>query len=444
MERLIIKKKLANLPPFTAQVTDLCHEGRGIARIEGKTTFISGALPGETVEAIYTLRRTNYDEARVVHVITPSSARVTPACAHYGVCGGCSMQHMDQTLQIQHKQHVLLSHLQHFGKTAPETVLPPLTGPAYGYRRKARLGVRYVIKKEKLLIGFREANGRYLADVSQCEILDPRVGLKLEALRTLIAGFTHYDHIPQIEVAAGDKAVALIFRHMVPLDEKELAQLCDFGATHHFHIYLQSAGPDSVTRLYPQNDAAPLQYRLPAYDVEMLFQPTDFTQVNAEINQRMVSRALELMELSPQDTVLDLFCGLGNFTLPMARHCQHVTGVEGDATMVKRAYENAAHNQIENVTFYSADLAGDFQQAPWFKPVYNKLLIDPPRSGAQTIVEQLPHLRIQHIVYVSCNPATLARDASILISQGYRLRAAGVMDMFPQTGHVESIAVFTR
>ncbi|MFN7096263.1 MAG: 23S rRNA (uracil(1939)-C(5))-methyltransferase RlmD [Gammaproteobacteria bacterium] len=427
---------------FTASIIDLSHDGRGVAHINGKTTFISGALPQETVTAQYTNKRSQFDEAKMIDVITASTERAQPPCQHFGVCGGCSLQHMSPTLQIQHKQQTLLNQLQHFGHITPEQILPPITGPTLGYRRKARLGVRYVRKKQRLLVGFREMNGRYLADLQQCEVLDPRVGKKLTELATLIGKLKHYDHIPQIEVAAGDKQVALIFRHMVTLDEDEKQQLCDFGQVHQFDIYLQPAGMDSIHKIFPDDNSLRLSYTLQNEDLELLFHPADFTQVNSNINQQMIQQALHLLALSPTDNVLDLFCGLGNFTLPMAKHCQHVTGIEGDAAMVKRGYENAAHNKLNNVTFYSANLMEDFTHAPWFKADYDKVLLDPPRAGAQEIVTHLAKLHVKRIVYVSCHPATLARDAGILMQHGYRLKCVGVMDMFPHTEHVESIAMF--
>jgi 23S rRNA (uracil1939-C5)-methyltransferase len=429
---------------FMTTITDLSHDGRGIAHINGKTTFVKGALPNETVSAQYTNKRSQFDEAQLVEVITPSAERVQPPCQHFGVCGGCSIQHMSPALQIQHKQQVLLNQLKHFGHVEPESILPPLTGPTLGYRRKGRLGVRYVRKKQRLLVGFREINGRMLADLKQCEVLDPRVGKKLTDLAALITNLTHYDHIPQIEVAAGDDKVALIFRHMVALDDVEKQQLCAFGQAHHFDIYLQPAGMDSIHKIYPDDGNLRLSYKLPHEQLELLFHPADFTQVNIDINQQMIQQALNLLDLSSTDTVLDLFCGLGNFTLPMAKHCRHVTGVEGDANMVKRGYENAQHNHIENVDFYSANLMEDITHAPWFKPGYDKILIDPPRAGAQEIVTHIAKLAVKRIVYVSCHPATLARDAGILVQQGYRLKCVGAMDMFPHTEHVESIAMFEK
>jgi 23S rRNA (uracil1939-C5)-methyltransferase len=429
---------------FTATITELSHEGRGIAHVDGKITFITGALPTETVEATYTHRRKNLDEARVVEILEPSNLRSTPACAHFGICGGCSMQHMQAELQVQYKQGVLLNHLQHFGQVTPDTLLPPLVGDSYGYRRKARLGVRYVRKKQRLLVGFREINGRYLADVEACEVLDPRIGHKLIALRELIEKLPHYDHIPQVEVAAGDTDIALVLRHMVALTDDEIQQFCDFAALHNFHLYLQPGGTDTIHKIWPRDNRERLSYHLTTGNVELLFHPADFTQVNVSINQQMVAHAIELLALTSNDRVLDLFCGLGNFTLPLARFCKQVTGVEGDAKMVERGYENAAHNNLTNVEFYSADLFSDFTHLPWFKPVYDKILLDPPRSGAEAIIRQLPALNVNTIVYVSCNPATLARDAGIMVAHGYRLSKAGVMDMFPHTSHVESIALFEK
>lgn len=434
-----MNKVLSN---FEAVITDLSHDGRGISHINGKTTFIRGALPNETVKAQYTNKRSQFDEANLIEIIVPSAERVTPPCQHFGVCGGCSLQHMSPALQITHKQAVLLNHLKHFGQIEPDQILAPITGATLGYRRKGRLGVRYVRKKERLLVGFREINGRMLADLKQCEVLDPRVGVHLTDLIQLVSNLAHYDHIPQIEVAMGDEKTALIFRHMVPFDQTEIQQLCEFGQTHEFDIYLQPAGVASIHKIWPQDENLRLSYKISQEKLELLFHPADFTQVNADINQKMIQQALELLDISPNDCVLDLFCGLGNFTLPIAKHAKQVTGVEGDAEMVKRGNENAAHNQLENASFYSANLMEDCSQMPWFKPIYDKILIDPPRTGAENIINHLPKLKAKRIVYVSCNPATLARDAGILVKQGYRLKCAGVMDMFPHTEHVESIALF--
>lgn len=429
---------------FETTITTLSHDGRGIAHINGKTTFIKNALPGETIRATYTNKRSQFDEAILNEVLIPSADRAMPPCAHFGVCGGCSLQHMSPALQIQYKQEVLLNHLQHFGNIQPETLLSPLTAATTQYRRKARLGVRYVRKKQRLLVGFRENNGRYLAELSSCAVLDSRIGTKLTLLADCIMQLKHYDHIPQIEVAAGDSQIALIFRHLQPLDPEEITLLMQFGDQHHFDIYLQPAGMESIHKIWPQAQPERLTYAIPQENLQLAFHPAHFTQVNAQINLQMIQQALHLLDLQPEDTVLDLFCGLGNFTLPMAKHSQHVIGVEGDAAMVKQGYENATLNQLSNVEFYSTNLMEDFTHQPWFKKTYTKILLDPPRAGAEAIVNQIAKLKAKRIVYISCNTATLARDAGILVKQGYRLKTAGIMDMFPHTAHVESIALFER
>lgn len=433
----------SNMSNPTVDITALSHEGRGVAHLDGKTVFIEGALPGEKVTFSYTKKHRHFDEGRVTEILTTSPERVTPRCPHYGVCGGCSQQHFSHELQIQNKQNVLLDSLQHIGKVTPQTILLPLLGPQWAYRYKARLGVKYVEKKQKLLIGFREKQGRYLADLTRCEVLHPAVGEHLEALRELIANLENYRHIPQVEVAIGDEDVALVLRHMVPLSFQDLEKLKQFAVAKNFKIYLQPAGPESVTLLAPEGSDPDLFYRLPEFDLTLYFHPLDFTQVNPAINRQLVSMALRLLELNGNDRVIDFFCGLGNFTLPMARFAQHVVGVEGSGAMVQRAAFNAEKNHITNVSFYAANLMEPAAGKPWYAK-YNKILLDPPRTGAIELIQQFP-FTAERVVYVSCNPATLARDAACLVQQhGYQLKSAGILDMFPQTSHVESIAVFEK
>jgi 23S rRNA (uracil1939-C5)-methyltransferase len=322
-------------------------------------------------------------------------------------------------------------------------VLAPLTDSPWGYRRKARLSVKFVEKKGRVLVGFRESNGRYVADITRCEVLHPAVGERIQAITALIETLDAKRDIPQIEVAAGDDLVALIFRHLQPLSVHDRDALVEFGKTHELGIYLQPGGIDSVAPLWPE--AARLSFRLPAYQVELDFQPLDFIQVNAGMNRRMIDHALSLLDPQPADRVLDLFCGLGNFTLPLARRAARVAGVEGEAGLVRRAAENARRNNIDNVDFFSADLAADQRATPWAKADYDLLLLDPPRSGAAAVLEYLPKRGVRRVVYVACHPGSLARDAGILVEQhGFRLASAGVMDMFPHTAHVESIALFER
>jgi 23S rRNA (uracil1939-C5)-methyltransferase len=424
-------------------ITDLSHDGRGVAHIDGKAVFVSGALAGERVRLRFTGKHRHYDEATIEEIVRASPDRVAPRCAHFGVCGGCALQHLDPAAQITAKQRVLLENLERIGKVSPATVLPPLTDSPWGYRRKARLSVKHVDKKGRVLVGFRESNGRYVADIRTCEVLDPAVGLRIEKIAALIETLDAKREIPQIEVAVGDDLAALVFRHLHPLSEHDLSALREFGAANQLGIFLQPGGIDSVMALWPEY--ARLNFRVPAYDVELEFRPLDFVQVNAGMNRRMIDLALGLLDAQPQDRVLDLFCGLGNFTLPLARRAAHVTGVEGEAGLVRRAAENAQRNAITNAQFHAADLAADQRTAPWAKADYELLFLDPPRSGAEAVLEYLPRRGVRRVVYVSCHPASLARDAGTLVNlHGFVLKSAGVMDMFPHTAHVESIALFDR
>ena len=427
--------------PVPAQVESFNHDGRGVAHVDGKAVFIEGALPGEEVLFTYVAQHKRYDEGTVVQILKPSPQRVAPRCTHFNICGGCSLQHIEATAQIEAKQQVMLDNLRQIGRVEPEQILPPLRGPHWGYRRRARLGVKFVIKKDRLLVGFREKRSALLADLERCEVLHPSVGERLPELRALIAGLSAYQSIPQIEVAVGDAATALVFRTLEVLGPSDREKLKAFGRSYDFEIYLQTAGPESVTALWPET--AQLSYRLED-GIELFFTPTDFVQINSEINRAMVTQVLGLLDIQPQERVLDLFCGLGNFTLPLARHAAHVVGVEGDAGLVQRAKDNALHNDIKNAEFYAADLSQDLTQQAWAGQNVDKILLDPPRTGALEIVRQLPLFGAASIVYVSCHPATLARDAEELVQRGYTLSAAGVMDMFPHTTHVESIALFTR
>lgn len=430
----------------TALIEKLSHDGRAIARIDGKTTFIQGALAGEQVLFEYVRKKRDYDEGRLLEVLEASPYRVPAKCPHYEVCGGCSLQHLSPTQQIIEKEQQLLDLLQRVGHCEPEVVLAPISADHWHYRNKARLSVRYVEKKQATLIGFRErVNPRYITEINQCPILNQKVSESIPALRQLLDSFEVPSSIAQIEVAAGDDDVALIFRNLEELSEGDSTKLQVFAKQYHFRIYLQPAGPDSVFLLYPQEAEAYLHYALPEWHVGFQFHPTDFTQVNARLNEKMIAQALFLLDLTPDDIVLDLFCGLGNFSLPMAKHCLKVIGVEGSAHMVARASDNAALNQIVNTAFFSANLDDDAAITGLKSYGCHKLLLDPPRTGALTIVKHIDQIAPQRIVYVSCNPATLARDSDILVNQhGYRLLSAGVMDMFPHTAHVESIALFEK
>jgi len=426
-----------------AVVTALSNEGRGIAHVDSEIVFIDGALPGERVTFRYTARRRGIAEGAVVELIERSPQRIEPRCPQFGVCGGCSLQHLAPQEQLRFKEDVLRGQFQRIGQVEPREWLPPLEGASWGYRRRARLAVRWVAKKGGTLVGFRERHSAFVAAVDECAVLDPRVGTRLRELGELIDGLSIKTQVPQIEVSMGDDQVALAFRNLAPFSAADRERLIGFGQAHGFQIYQQPGNESTIERLWPAE--AELTFRIPEFDVELAFLPTDFTQVNAGINQRMVARALALLEPGPQERVLDLFCGLGNFTLPLARRAGYVVGVEGEAGLVERARGNARRNGLDNVEFHVANLAGEVEALPWMRQSYDKILLDPPRSGAMELIPQIARLKAPRIVYISCNPATLARDAGLLVhDHGYRIGAAGVMDMFPHTAHVESIAVFER
>jgi 23S rRNA (uracil1939-C5)-methyltransferase len=429
---------------FEATITDLSHDGRGVARIDNKATFVSGALPGERVLLKYRKRHRNYDDAEIVSVIEASPDRVEPKCRHFGQCSGCSLQHMAPEAQIAAKQRVLAENFERIGKVTPENWLPPLADQPWNYRRKGRFSVRFVNKKDRVLVGFREeSNPRFVADIDVCEVIHPALGPKVGLLATLIQSLEAARDIPQIEFAAGDDTVALVFRHLSPLSDGDRGKLTAFAQAHGFAIYLQPGNHSTVQPLWPESPR--LQFAIPADNVTLDFLPLDFVQVNAGMNQLMLARTLALLDLQPTDKVLDLFCGLGNFTLPMARHAAEVVGVEGEHGLVQRAAENAARNGISNASFRVANLFDDQRNEPWAKQAWDKILLDPPRAGADKVLEYLPRKGTNRIVYVSCHPGSLARDAGILVEKhGFRLVSAGVMDMFPHTAHVESIALFER
>jgi 23S rRNA (uracil1939-C5)-methyltransferase len=414
-----------------------------VATWGAKKVFIHGALPGERVLARLTERKRSYDEGETLEVLEASPDRLEPRCPHFGQCGGCSLQHLEGIRQIESKQNTLLQNLQRIGKVVPAEIWNPLTGPSWHYRRKARLSVRYVHKKERVLVGFRERYGRFVADMQECHVLDSRIAERLSGLSQLIFSMDARSCIPQLEVACGDECCALIFRHMEPLSESDLEKLRSFARDTGIAVLLQPKGPATIHCLAPES--LDLSFRIPDYKLNMVFEPTDFVQVNAEINLKMIDRVMALLDPGVDDRVLDLFCGLGNFTLPIATRAFEVVGIEGESELVSRAEANAVRNNIVNARFYAADLNQDPGTAPWLREPYDKVLIDPPRSGAEFILPHIAASGADRVVYVSCHPASLARDADILVHQfGFRLLGAGVMDMFPHTGHVESIALFER
>ena len=454
----------------TATVGGLTHTGEGIIR-GGKAVFVAGALPGESVSFRRTRSHRQHDEAELVEVLTAAPERVTPRCAHFGVCGGCALQHLIPAGQLQVKHQELRDNLERVGKVTPQTWLEPLRGPVWNYRRRARLGAKFVIKKGKVLVGFRERLAPFIADVQHCDVLAPPVGELVLPLAGLIMALNIRERVPQVEVAVADNAVALVFRVLDPPGSDDLARLRLFAQTHRVRVYLQTGGLDTVREL--DEPGEPLCYRLPQFKVELQFLPTDFIQINGAVNEALVARAVELLELTSQSEVLDLFCGIGNFTLPMARSAARVTGVEGDAALVARARHNASHNQLQNTEFHVADLArlpadphaaptGDFlanrsvsrtgdsladrsvtaQSVPWLRKGYTHVVLDPPRAGASEVLASVANLKPQRVLYISCHPGSLARDLGVLVNEhGFTLEAAGILDMFPHTAHFESLAV---
>ncbi len=436
------KLKLLNQEPVTTTIETLSHDGRGITHLNGKTIFVAGGLPGETLQFEYLRQRGRFDEARAVNIIAPVPGRVEPKCAHFGVCGGCSLQHIDLSLQLQYKQQAFQELLWKQARMEPKQWLEPITGPGWGYRRKARLGVKYVAKKNRVLIGFREKQGRLITDSQQCEVLVPPIGQLLNAFAALLGEFSNRDKIPQLEISAADNANAVVIRHLAPFNALDLTALETFAEQYDWRIYLQPHGIDSVKLFYPLTGDDNLYYQLPHYNLRMEFQPLQFIQINAEVNRAMVDRALELLDCQPEDRILDLFCGIGNFSLPMGRLGATVVGVEGDENTVHQARHNAQINNLAQNQFYCANLSEASFIQDWAQQPFDKMLLDPPRSGAQTVIAALPQWRPCRLVYVSCDIATLARDSQLMALQGYTLTKAGLMDMFPHTQHAEAIALF--
>ena len=432
----------------TYKIESLDHEGRGIARRDGKTIFIEGALTGETVTASVYRKKPSFENANVQRILRESSQRVTPQCVNFGRCGGCSMQHLDARAQVAAKQRVLEDNLWHIGKVRADQMLSPIHGPTWGYRRRARMTARYVAKKGGSLIGFHEKKSSFVTDMSSCEVLLPRVSKLLPALREMVGKLSIRERMPQIEVASGDTVDVLVLRVLEPPSDDDKALFKAFADQHGVHLYLQPKGPDTAYPFWPEQPAD-LYYALPEFGIKMPFFPTEFTQVNHDVNRVLVHRALALLAPQPGERVADMFCGIGNFSLPIARSGAHVTGIEGSASLVKRATENAAYNGLSDVAQYRTmnlfEINADTFAALCAPGRFDRMLIDPPRDGAAELVKALVAAPPQRIVYVSCSSATLARDASTLVyEQGYALSAAGVINMFPHTAHVESIAVFDR
>ena len=426
---------------FEIEIVGLSHEGRGIGKINGKTVFVDGALPDETVNAKLIRKRSKFDLAQLKDILVSSQKRVIPECKHFGVCGGCSLQHMSEKYQLDYKEKVLVELLGHHSNLVPESIFEPISADQWGYRQKARLGVKCVTGKGGVVIGFREKFKGYITDSEECKVLDPRVGEKIILLRMLLQSLSVSDHVPQLEVATTKDSVAIVIRHLSPLSPSDYSILRTFGRKHNINFYLQSGGLDSIFALDEGFDN--LYYELG--DIRIGFSPTDFTQINSSVNKLMVAKVMSLLEVSEKDFILDLFCGIGNFSLPVAALGAKVKGVELDEAMVVRAKENARLNRIKNCSFESLNL----QRAPDIKSLdisrVNKILLDPPRSGCNEVLSEMNLKSVKKVVYVSCNPLTFARDAAVLNRlHHFELKEVGVLNMFPHTSHFECVGSFER
>ena len=439
-------KRAAGALPVELSVESLDAKGRGIARnAEGKVVFVEGALGGERVRAMRVESKPAYELARTVEVLRVASGRRTPRCPHFGLCGGCATQHADAATQVAAKQRGLEENLARIGKVRPETLLRPIYGEEWGYRHRARLTARYVAKKGGVLVGFHERHSSFVADMRECHVLPAHVSRLIAALRELIEALSIRERLPQVELAVGEEATALVFRILVPLASADEDKLRSFAERHGICAWLQPGGPETARPFHPPAPRA-LEYSLPEFGVRIAFRPTDFTQVNHALNRILVSRALRLLDPQPGERVGDLFCGLGNFSLPIARSGAMVLGIEGSVPLVERARENALANGLGGRAEFACDdlFQIDTEKLSSYGP-FDKLLVDPPRDGAFEIMRALPDAWPRRIVYVSCDTATLARDAGYLVhKRGFRLAAAGVVNMFPHTAHVESIALFER
>ena len=449
MARRRRNRKQLDTTPRDISIDSLAHDGRGVGRGEdGKVVFVDYALPGEKVTYVPVMNRKSYLFGSTIEVLEASEHRIEPKCAVFGQCGGCVLQHLDEDVQIQYKQQQLLENFKKIGNVEPENWLPPMTGPHWGYRRRARLGAKFVPKKGGMIVGFRERNSSYIQPTDSCEVLYPEVSALFPDLRETLEKTSCNDKIPQVEISVADNATVMIVRHLESFIQDDLDLLTDFAKCNELQLFLQPGNLKSVHPLYPEKPDA-LYYDFKEFDVRIEFLPTDFIQVNGGINDQLVSKAIELLDLQEDDRVLDLFCGVGNFTLPLARKSKHVVGVEGDQALVNRAIHNREINDLNDVEFHFGDLFKEdmtsTSHGDWLDQKFDKILLDPPRSGAAEMIKRLPKFGASKVVYVSCGPATLARDAGVMVNEhGYKMTYAGVIDMFPHTAHVESIAVFER
>ena len=431
--------------PETAHISGVTHDGSGIADLEGKKVFVAGALEGEEVEFIRRKSRRNFDEAELLDIIKASPNRIEARCAAFGRCGGCVMQHISEEEQRSIKFQTLQDNLERIGRVVPENWLEPIIAPAWHYRRRGRLAVKDVPAKGRVLVGFRERHAPFITDMHRCEVLAKPVDSLIDPLSEMIADLSIRARLPQIEVAVAENATALVFRVLDPPSENDKAILRQFGEAHSVRIHLQPRGLDSIELLFAEENPEPLYYTLQASGIRIEFDPVGFVQVNNDINEQMVAKAIELLQVQSDDRVLDLYCGIGNFSLPLAKQSKHVLGIEGDVLLVSAAQHNAEVNGLENAEFRTADLSKIDGSEGWIQEQWDRVLLDPARSGAAEIAQQMQKIGPQRIVYVSCHPGTLARDAGTLVNElGYRLESAGIIDMFPHTAHVESIAVFSR
>ena len=431
--------------PETALIDSVTHDGRGIAATDGKKVFVAGALAGEEVRFIRRKRRRNFDEAELLDVLTPSAKRLQARCAAFGRCGGCALQHVNCDEQRDIKFGTLKDNLQRIGKVEPGEWLEPLTGAEWNYRRRARLAVKDVPGKGRVLVGFRERHAPFITDMQRCEVIAKPVDSLIAPLSEFIGQLSVRARLPQIEVAVAENAVAMVFRVLDSPSDADILLFRDFGARHDLRIWLQPGGLDSLQLVWPLADPGPLTYALPEFDIEIAFEPIDFVQVNGDLNRRMVHAAIEHLAPGADDRVLDLYCGIGNFSLPLGRRCGEVLGVDGEPALVSRGAANAERNALDNVSFRRADLSAIDGTESWLREPWDRVLLDPARSGAAAVVQHMRRIDPERIVYVSCHPATLARDAEILVrEQAYTLESAGIVDMFPHTAHVESIAIFSK
>ena len=442
-------RKQLDLTPREINIESMAHDGRGVGRGEdGKVVFVDYALPGERVKFVPVMNRKSYLFGSTIEVLEPSEHRIEPKCAVFGECGGCVLQHLDEKIQIQYKQQHLLENFKKIGNVQAQELLPPMTGPHWGYRRRARLGAKFVPKKGGMIVGFRERNTSYIQPTDKCEVLYPEVSAMFPDLRETLEKTSCNDKIPQVEISVADNAIVMIVRHLEAFIQSDLDLLTEFAKRNKVQMFLQPGNLKSVHPLYPEKPDA-LFYEFKEFDIRIEFLPTDFIQVNGGINDQLVSKAIELLDIQPDDKVLDLFCGVGNFTLPLARKSNYVIGVEGDQALVNRAIHNKQLNKLDNVDFHFGDLFKEdmtsSSHGDWLEQKFDKILLDPPRSGAAEMIKRVPEFGASKVVYVSCGPATLARDAGVMVNEhGYKLTHVGVIDMFPHTAHVESIAVFEK